>query len=204
LTLNNGATLDGLLVTTSGAQNYKGAVTLGADTTLTAGGGVDFVSTVDGGQALTVEGATTFGGAVGGGTRLSALTLDDAANLDGGIIDTTGAQNYNGIVTLGANTTMNASAIFYKIKFIDGSFSLTATPPPQGLTPVIIDPVTGDPVIIDNGAVVLDLEGVIRGIFGTVAEQPATVSSVPSATSQEKSEIPPGAYLKRSGEITIK
>ena len=74
---NNGITLAGN-VTTSGAQTYNDAVTLGGTTALTSTGNglIDFTSTIDGGHALTVAtgGAITFGGAVGGSTALSSLS----------------------------------------------------------------------------------------------------------------------------------
>jgi hypothetical protein len=63
---------------------------------------------VDGAYALTVNGTATLGGAVGGGTSLASVTLNDAANLNGGSVTTTRAQTYNGTVTLGADTTINA------------------------------------------------------------------------------------------------
>ena len=67
LTTNAGGTtaINGGSVTTTGAQSYGDAVTLGAATTLT-GVGNSFASTVNGAQALTVNdgGLTTFGGAV--------------------------------------------------------------------------------------------------------------------------------------------
>lgn len=60
-------------VATTGNQSYGGAVLLGADTTLSssAGGAIEFGSTVDGEWGLEVNtgGTTTFGGEVGGGRR---------------------------------------------------------------------------------------------------------------------------------------
>ena len=70
-------------VTTTGVQNYGGAVTLGAtDTLMTAGNAVAFATTVDaataGVQGLTVAagtGAVSFGGKVGGSQALASLML---------------------------------------------------------------------------------------------------------------------------------
>src|SRR5260221_11188393 len=107
LTTNAGGTtaINGGVVTTTGAQAYGDAVTLGAATTIT-GVGNTFGSTVNGAFALTVNdsGTTTYGG----GTRLSSgltvLTKDAVCStaINGGAITTTGAQTYNDAVTLGA------------------------------------------------------------------------------------------------------
>jgi filamentous hemagglutinin family protein len=121
-------------VTSSGAQSYSGAVTLGANTTLT-GTGVGFTGTVDGNHDLTVNagsGAASFGGAVGGSTRLGNLAVNssgattfgstvraatvntDAAGalaINGGSVDTTGAQSYGEVAVLGMSTTLTGSAI---------------------------------------------------------------------------------------------
>jgi hypothetical protein len=121
-------------VTTAGGQSYTGAVTLGADLTLT-GVGIGFASTLDGAHALTVEagsGAASFSGAVGGATRLGALNVNssgatnfagsvraatvstDAAGtlaLNGGAVDTTGTQTYGERMVLGADTTLTATTV---------------------------------------------------------------------------------------------
>ena len=104
---NGGAT--NTVTTNGGGQTYNSAVTLGADATLadTGGGTVDFASMIDGAQALTVTGNAEFGGAVGGTTALSILTVNGTSALDGGSITTTGEQNYYGPVVLGADTTLN-------------------------------------------------------------------------------------------------
>jgi len=76
-TLNGSA----VTVTTTGAQTYNGAITLGNDATLTSSGGgsIAFGSAVDGAQALTINnpgGTTTFSGLVGNATPLTSLTVD--------------------------------------------------------------------------------------------------------------------------------
>ena len=77
-------------VTTTGNQTYNSAVTLGGTDTLktTANGSIDFVSTVDGDDALTLSvagtGTVTFGGAVGGD--------DGAGEPDGDWPDNAGRQ----------------------------------------------------------------------------------------------------------------
>ncbi|HTO51322.1 MAG TPA: autotransporter-associated beta strand repeat-containing protein, partial [Burkholderiales bacterium] len=112
LTTNAGGTtaINGGAVTTTGAQTYNDAVTLGANTTLNAGAGaINFANTLNGGFALTANstGATTFGGVVGGVTPLASLTTNAGGTtaINGGAVTTTGAQTYGDAVTVGANTT---------------------------------------------------------------------------------------------------
>ena len=99
-------------VTTSGSQAYTGAATLGTDVTLasTGGGAIGFSGTLDGAHALTVatSGSTTFGGVVGGTTALSSLGTDagGTTRVDGGAVNTSGAQAYGDKLVLGADTTL--------------------------------------------------------------------------------------------------
>ncbi len=118
-------------VTTSGAQTYGNAVYLFGSSpqtlTSTSNGAIDFVSTVDGAQALTVNtgGLTTFGGTVGSTTALTSLTTDAAGTttLDGNV-STTGAQTYNDAVTLGNNGTLTGTTVSLAGGVIGGSHSL--------------------------------------------------------------------------------
>jgi hypothetical protein len=114
--------IDGGLVRTSGAQAYNDVVTLGADTVLvsTALGDVTFAQTVDSDadltpRALTVNtgGVTLFTGQVGGTARLASLTTDAAGTtrINGGLVRTSGAQTYNDVVTLGADTLLTSTAL---------------------------------------------------------------------------------------------
>ena len=84
----NGTAVNGGLVKTSGPQSYADAVTVGAAATLfqsTAGGTIDFASTLDGASAVTVTtgGQTTFAGAVGNLTALVAVLVTGAGVDDG-------------------------------------------------------------------------------------------------------------------------
>lgn len=101
-------------LTSTGTQTFNTPVTLGADVTV-AGSAVAFGSTVDGGQALTVNsaGATTFAGAVGATTPLTsvATNVGGTTNINGGGITTTAAQTYNDSVILGASTTLAGVAV---------------------------------------------------------------------------------------------
>ncbi|WP_353229621.1 filamentous hemagglutinin N-terminal domain-containing protein [Novosphingobium sp.] len=135
LTVTGTSAINGGSVATTGAQDYQGAVTLGATTTINSSAGngaVTFAQTLDGAHVLTVNagtGLTTFGGAVGGLTKLTTLTVTGASAINGGSVATTGAQSYQGPVTLGAATTLDSSAGNGDIGFgstIDGGFALTA------------------------------------------------------------------------------
>src|SRR5208282_6687453 len=94
ITVADGATIDTDAIETTGEQDYKGAVTLGSDTTLSAST-VDFESTLDGGYTLGVTGDATFGGIVGT-TALASLTVDGTTAIDTTAITTTGEQDYKG------------------------------------------------------------------------------------------------------------
>ena len=135
LAVSGASSLNGA-VNTSGMQNYGGAVTLAGDSSLTSGsGGITFMSRIDGTQSLIVnagDGNALFNAALGGTTRLGSLSvisggattfngnvlaasvITDAPGtlaLNGGIIDTTTTQTYGEAVTLGADTTLTATAI---------------------------------------------------------------------------------------------
>jgi len=128
LTVSNAVTLDGNVSTTD-AQVYNGAVTLGANMLLSStGGAIALNSTVDGAHTLTIDttGATTLG-AVGQTTALTSLTTDagGTTTLDGNVT-TTGAQTYGDAVILGADVTLAStgnSAI--SLGTVDGAHALT-------------------------------------------------------------------------------
>ena len=109
-----GATnLNGGSVRTTAAQSYGGAVTLGANTTITANA-VDFNGTVDGARTLLVNdsGTTTFHGNVGSTTALTSLTTTvGGSTVLPAQVTTTGAQVYGDQVTLSANTTLSANSV---------------------------------------------------------------------------------------------
>ena len=122
LTIDSGPgdlTISAPTIVTTGGQVYDHPVVLAASTTLTAGGsGVDFSAMVDSsgtgvttdGHGLTVSGAATFGGAVGGNFALGSLVVTGTTALDGGTVDTIGSQTYSGAITLGGNTTLDSAA----------------------------------------------------------------------------------------------
>ena len=104
--------LNGGVVTTSGAQTYAGAVNLGSDIVLT-GTTFNLNGAVNGSQGLVVAGNASFGGIVGGVTRLSSLLITGTTALGAGTtgVTTTGSQTYGSTVTLGADTIIQGSGL---------------------------------------------------------------------------------------------
>jgi autotransporter-associated beta strand protein len=124
--------INGGVVNTTGLQSYGEAATLGADTTLssTGSGAISFGNTLNGAYALAVNtsGATTFAGAVGGTTALTSLTTDAGGTvaINGGVVNTTGAQSYGESVHLGAATAL-AGVNVALMSTVDGAVSLSIT-----------------------------------------------------------------------------
>lgn len=116
LTVNGtGATTVAGDVTTTAAQSYQEAVTLGADVTLKASsatfaGALDSDATA---RALTIDGAATFNGAAGGANPLKSLSVTGTVDINGGQVTTTGAQSYGGAATLSADATLTASTVTF-------------------------------------------------------------------------------------------
>jgi len=119
VTVTGGLTqINGGAVTTGGAsgQSY-GAVTLGADTILSAGANpISFGSTLQSATPRTLTlnntGTTTFGGVVGGGGEpLKSITTNagGVTAINTTAISTTEIQTYNDAVTLGADTTLTSA-----------------------------------------------------------------------------------------------
>ena len=109
-----GTTSIGANISTTGAQTYNDAATLGTTSILTStgSGNIGFGSTLNGAFGLTVDtaGTTSFGGIVGGTAALTSLTVAPGTTSIGANISTTGAQTYNDAVTLGAtNITLNSN-----------------------------------------------------------------------------------------------
>lgn len=148
-TYHGSTTLNGAHATQGGAFTVDGATTLGSATTVaTAGGDASFKGGVDGAADLSVStgaGNTRFSGAVGQTARVGQLTVDtagtttfsgavaaasvatDAAGtlvLDGGSVNTTGAQRYGEHVTLGTHTTLTGQGVAFAGD-IDGNANLT-------------------------------------------------------------------------------
>jgi hypothetical protein len=117
LTTDAGGTvaINGGVVNTTGAQTYGEAATLGAATVLTStgSGAITFANTLNGAQTLAVNtsGATTFTGTVGNSTALSSLSTNAGGTvaINGEMVNTTGAQIYGEVATLGADAVLTSS-----------------------------------------------------------------------------------------------
>ena len=129
LTVNGTTALNGGSVITTGNQTYNDAVTLGANTTLSAGtGNITFDDAVTGAAfslAANSTGVTTFNGPV----TVSSLTTNAGGStvLNAGTVITSAGQTHNDAVTLGSATTLNAGA--GDINFnstLGGNFAVTA------------------------------------------------------------------------------
>lgn len=110
--------LNGGSVTTTGAQSYGGAVTFGANTTLTSTGSGNITlgsgsngALTSGGQSLTINtsGSTVINSL--SGNPLSSLTTDAGGSVTASSVTTTGAQTFNGTsLALAGNFTTTNSA----------------------------------------------------------------------------------------------
>ena len=151
-------------VTTTGAQTYNSAVTLGATGTLTtSNNAVDFASTVNaataGVQGLTVaagNATVAFNDVVGGTAALASLTVTGPTTLARNVT-TTGAQTYNSAVTLGSSNTLQTTdtAITLNAPVVGGANTLTLSSGAgaQTLSGIVT---SGDLVLSTTGGVTLD------------------------------------------------
>ena len=76
--------------------------------------------TVDGGHALSVNGATTFDGEIGGTTPLASLTTEGGDTSLGGNVTTTGNQIFGSDVTLTGDTKFVAGGNFFDLSGLVG------------------------------------------------------------------------------------
>ena len=143
LTTGNGGgtTLSGSISTT-GTQTYHDAISLGGATTLASTGSgnasnISFNSTVNGAQALIVGTAGTFaiGKPIGATTSLASLMTDSGgvtvfgSATSGAItVKTSGPQNYQDNINLGADTTLTSSGVGRSGTTTLNGFSLTISP----------------------------------------------------------------------------
>jgi filamentous hemagglutinin family protein len=118
LTVVRGLTIfQGDGVTTVGNQSYRGPVLIAADTILTSAGTLLLTGAVNADVAnnrhLAVNSAaqTIFAGPVGNATALQSLTVSGPLALNGRTVTTTGPQTYDGLVSLGEDTTLTATHI---------------------------------------------------------------------------------------------
>ncbi|QDV16090.1 Extracellular serine protease precursor [Gimesia panareensis] len=118
LTTNvNGTTqINGGSIQTTGDQIFHDDVELGANTILISSnsGALTFDGMLNGAHALILntDGITTFNSTVGNSAALLSLTTDanGTTHINGGSIDTTGAQIFHDNVELGANTSLTSTS----------------------------------------------------------------------------------------------
>ena len=167
---------------------FTGAVTLAGDVTLNSGatgGAITFTSTVDGGQALTVNaggGVVDLQGAVGGTTALSGLAvIGGMITLSADVSTDNGAITFTGAVTLAGDVTVNSGATGGAITFtstVDGGYALTlnagsATVDLQGAvggtTKLASLTVDGGQIDIGNVATInnIDITGTNINLYGS-------------------------------------
>jgi mucin-19 len=167
-TINAGTiNLNGTAVTTTGFQDYNGPANIGAALALTAGGSLDFSSTVNGANNLTlaVTGTSVFNGALGntagiGSGAGAAITINStgttefigAVNATSGIVQAVGA----GTITFRENVTIAAGTIastFNESVVLDG---LTFT---SGGAVTFGNAALVDTVTLSGGDVILAIAG---------------------------------------------
>ncbi|MES2823032.1 MAG: filamentous hemagglutinin N-terminal domain-containing protein, partial [Pseudomonadota bacterium] len=130
-----GITLNGAVGNNTGIAtgqiDFFSPVTLatGAVTITNNNAAINFASTINGAQALSLNngaGATTFTGAIGGSTPLGSISSDATGTtiINGGSIATAGAQTYNDAVTLGAITTLTGVNVHF-VDTVNGAYALT-------------------------------------------------------------------------------
>ena len=102
--------VNGGTVTTTGAQTYNDALSLGDDTTL-SGSAITTNGTVAGGShSLDITGDAVFGDASGDTvTGLTTLSVSGTTGINTSNITSSGAQTYNDDVIVGADTTLTTT-----------------------------------------------------------------------------------------------
>jgi filamentous hemagglutinin family protein len=110
ITINDSVIL-GVPATITLDTTNGGAVPGGANVTITGTVNDDIAGTSGLVLRASTGGANTLGGAVGNTTPIASLmTSGNTTAINGGLVNTTGNQTYNGPVTLGTATTLAASA----------------------------------------------------------------------------------------------
>ena len=122
-TVDNGTMTLANFTTSAGSATYTGTTSLAAATTITTTTGTTFNGTLNGAQNLTLNagvGAVTFGGAVGGTTRVGAITIGSASTITASAISAGGLSipsvanattlNFNGAQNYNTATGLNAVA----------------------------------------------------------------------------------------------
>ncbi|MDW7553378.1 filamentous hemagglutinin N-terminal domain-containing protein, partial [Azospirillum brasilense] len=199
LTIDAGGTSSLKSVTTTGAQTYSGtvtfdgtyttgavfsaigAVTLAGNTTVDGTSSVVFMSTVDGGYALTVnnKGMALFNGAVGGTTALASLTTDAGGTSSVKSVTTTGAQTYNDAVTLDGTYSTGSGAFT-----VNAATTLAGTTTVNGGSVLFAGTVDGAQALVINSKGATQFTGAVGGTtaLASLTTDATGTSSVKSVT----------------------
>lgn len=155
----------GEIHTVTGGQTYGGTVTLGANAILAAPGGspVTFNAPVVGANhSLEVNGDAVFGSVTTDTvTGVTTLLVTGSTTINTGNIASTGAQTYQGAVTLGANTTLAGIGATFESMLAGG----------------------GNSLLVDGGA---EFDGAVTGL-NTLEVTGVAVISSPITTSGDQS-----------------
>lgn len=98
-------------------------ILVGNSNIATGSGNISFDNNINGGFALTLnsQGTTTLTGAVGNQTPLASLTIPGFANINGGVVATSGNQTYLNTITLGQGTTLSAGPGTITLNTVNGN-----------------------------------------------------------------------------------
>ncbi len=115
----------GSSIDTTGNQYYGERLVLNNNVVLT-GGVVTLAQGADGHHDLSIVGDADLRGTIGADQSLASLSISGTAQLDGGLIRTTGNQTYQGAVTLGADARLDtAGGNVTFVSTLDGGHDLT-------------------------------------------------------------------------------
>ena len=177
-TFNDNTTLSGTYG--SSAFTAGGTTTLAGDTTITAANAT-FNSTIDGttagGQSLTVNasGTTTLGDNIGVNQELNKITIlsgfIDVTKAPGIIAKSTGIQQYH----------LPAKTYFTTANFL------------------LAKDANGIELYSDQGQI--ELDDLLKGLFRNMQKPQTTEATLTGEATTETPDLPPGARLKRSGQV---
>ena len=149
---------NGALIVASGSGSIGGAITLGASASIGGNGSLTLGDNVDdvaaGTSTLTQSGSgtLTFSGTVGASAALAAVTTTSGQTtaLNGGSVQTTGAQTYGGIVTTSGATTLTST----------GGGTIAANNAGNNVSGNVVFNTSGDARIVNSSALALGASSV--------------------------------------------
>ncbi|MBS0653511.1 MAG: filamentous hemagglutinin N-terminal domain-containing protein, partial [Verrucomicrobia bacterium] len=162
---SGGVNLSGRILTNNATVSFANAVALTGTTLISSGslaGSVNFSSTIDGGQDLTVSsgtGNTVFGGNVGIGTRLNNLMIALANNVTASSISAATFSQLGGTGTSTFNGPINTNAVG-GVSLVGSGFTVNST----------ITTTAAGPVSITNSGTLNLASGAICSVGGAFAQ----------------------------------